>query len=329
MNLINNPKISVVIPCYNGENYIQETIDSVLNQSFKDFEVIIVNDGSTDRTFDILKHNLKRSNKISVINIVNSGVDKAFLTGIYSGKSKLIARIDADDLMQKNRLELQFNYLLQNPEFDAIGTWFKKFSKNKTSNVIERLPLSPFVMKNLICLFNQIANPTSIFKKILYENYSSEGIKIAEDLNFWLYLVSNNYQIGNFPAALTNYRVHDKQATTNKELTQDFTNLVYDKNISNLLKSDVNKSFVEFGVLYRKGVSIKETSLFFQEYINEFKKEELKYGNLDALSDCLFRVYNNSLGNRMDKMRYILNDFYKYDLNLNLNEKIIKFSNSL
>lgn len=328
MNIIYKPKISVVIPCYNSEKYIEETIDSVLNQSFKDFELIIVNDGSTDMTSEILRKNIKKSNKISVINIENSGEQKAFLKGILSSNANLIARIDSDDLMMRNRLEIQFNYLMQNPEFDAIGSWYKKLSSsNSSSSVIERLPLSPLVTKSLMCFFNQIANPTTIIKKSLFHNYNQSYIKIGGDLNFWLNSISMNNQIGNIPDVLTQYRVHDKQATANKELTKNFSNVVFDKNISNLLKSDINKSFIEFGMLYRKGVSIKETSLFFQEYISEFKREELKYGNLDALSDCLFRVYSNSLGNRLDKMRYILVDFYKYNLNLNVIEKIIKISN--
>ncbi len=328
MNIIYKPKISVVIPCYNSEKYIEETIDSVLNQSFKDFELIIVNDGSTDSTSEILKKHTKKSNKISIINIENSGEQIAFLQGIFSSNANLIARIDSDDLMLKNRLEVQFNYLLQNPEFDAVGSWFKKFSSsNSSSSVIERLPLSPYVTKSLMCFFNQIANPTTIIKKSLFHNYHQSYTKIGEDLNFWLRSISNNNQVGNIPNVLTQYRVHDKQATANKELTHNLTNVVYDKNINNLLKSDINKSFIEFGMLYRKGVSINETSLFFQEYIDEFKREELKYGNLDALSDCLFRVYSNSLGNRMDKMKYILADFYKYKLNLNVIEKIIKLSN--
>lgn len=328
MNIIYKPKISVVIPCYNSEKYIEETIDSVLNQSFKDFELIIVNDGSTDSTSEILKKHTKKSNKISIINIENSGPEIAFLQGILSSNANLIARIDSDDLMLKNRLEVQFNYLLQNPEFDAVGSWFKKFSSsNSSSFVIERLPLSPYVTKSLMCFFNQIANPTTIIKKSLFHNYHQSYTKIGEDLNFWLRSISNNNQVGNIPNVLTQYRVHDKQATANKELTHNLTNVVYDNNINNLLKSDINKSFIEFGMLYRKGVSINETSLFFQEYIDEFKREELKYGNLDALSDCLFRVYSNSLGNRMDKMKYILADFYKYNLNLNVIEKIIKLSN--
>ena len=120
MNIIYKPKISVVIPCYNSEKYIEETIDSVLNQSFKDFELIIVNDGSTDSTSEILKRYTKNSNKISIINIENSGEQIAFSHGILSSSANLIARIDSDDLMLKNRLEVQFNYLLQNPEFDRL-----------------------------------------------------------------------------------------------------------------------------------------------------------------------------------------------------------------
>lgn len=330
MNIINNPKISVVIPCYNAENYIQETIDSVLNQSFYDYELIVVNDGSTDRCSDILIQNLKRSKKISVINIENSGESKAFFKGVESANSKFIARIDADDLMVKNRLECQYDYLSRNKELDVVGTWINKMSNKKDYNGIERFPLSPFVSKNLMCLFNQIANPTTLIKRKLYENYDSNNLKIGTDLNFWLNLISDNYNIGNMPVALTKYRIHENQATANRNITNLATNQVYENNIANLIQSsNVEEAFVKFGILFRKGINIKETSSFFHEYIDVLRKEELRYGNLDGLSDCLFRVYSNSVGNKTDKMRYIISDFYKYGLNLNLIEKIIKFSNNI
>lgn len=330
MNIINKPKISVVIPCYNAENYIQETIDSVLNQSFNDYELIIVNDGSTDRTIDVLTKNKKCSKKISVINIENSGVSKAFFAGIEVARSEFIARIDADDLMLKHRLEHQYDYLCKNRELDLIGTWIKKFSGKKKYNLIERFPLSPFVTKNFMCLFNQIANPTTLMKKKLYQKYIPDDLKIGEDLSFWLNLISDNYNIGNMPVALTKYRIHENQATANRNTTNVFTNQVYENNIANLIQSsNVEEAFVKFGILFRKGIDIKETSSFFHEYINVLRKEELRYGNLDALSDCLFRVYNNSTGNKIDKMRYIIIDFYKFSLNLNIIEKMIKFSNNI
>lgn len=326
MNLISKPKISVVIPCYNAEIYIKETVESVLNQSFIDFELIIVNDGSTDNTNDILNKNFKNFEKIKIITIENSGESKAFLEGVYLSRSKFVARLDADDLMLKNRLEVQYNYFFQHPEFDALGSWFNKFSSTEAFLSIERLPLSPYATKNLMCFLNQIANPTSMMKKSLFTDYASDGLKIGTDLNFWLKSISNNNKIGNVPKVLTKYRIHDKQATTNKELTHKFTNIVYDNNIDNLLKSDVNSSFLNFGFKFRNGVSIKELSLFIRENVEMLKTEELKYGNLDALSDCLFRVYYNSLGSNIEKFKYIITDFKKYGLNLNIVEKIGKLS---
>lgn len=328
MNIINNPKISIVIPCYNAEKYIQETIDSVLGQSFSDYELIVVNDGSVDGTHEILKKNAERSGKISIVNIENSGESKAFFRGIQNSNCDLIARIDADDLMVKSRLEEQYNYLTKNKELDVLGSWVKKISDEKEYPGVERFSLSPFVTKNFMCLFNQVANPTTLVKRKVYDNFEQNNIKIGTDLNFWLDSICTGYNIGNIPFALTKYRIHENQATANKSNTNASTKTIYENNIPKLMDSNnVDKAFIEFGVLFREGITIKETSSFFQRHIDALKKEELKYGNLDALSDCIFRVYNNSAGSKTDKIRYIVSDFYKHGLTLNVMEKISKFSN--
>ena len=116
----NDPKISVVMAVYNGEKYLREAIDSILNQTFKDFEFIIVNDGSTDRTREILESFIDP--RIVLIHQEHMGLTKSLNRGIALAKGKYIARQDADDISMAERLEKQFNFLESHENVALLGT---------------------------------------------------------------------------------------------------------------------------------------------------------------------------------------------------------------
>jgi glycosyltransferase involved in cell wall biosynthesis len=112
--------VSVLMPVYNGEAFIRQSIECILNQTYSDFEFIIVNDGSTDKTLDII--NSFNDQRIILINQQNSGVAKALNKGLKHSSGKYIARLDADDLCTPDRLEIQLNFIKNNPEYIAIGS---------------------------------------------------------------------------------------------------------------------------------------------------------------------------------------------------------------
>jgi glycosyltransferase involved in cell wall biosynthesis len=113
-------KISVVMSVFNAELYLKEAIESLLNQTFTEFEFIIINDGSTDSSLEIIQsYNDKR---IHVINQENTGLARALNIGIEKSKSNFIARMDADDISLPDRLQKQYEFLSQNPEYVVVGT---------------------------------------------------------------------------------------------------------------------------------------------------------------------------------------------------------------
>jgi len=112
--------VTVLMPVYNGENYLREAIDSVLQQSFKDFELLIVNDGSTDKTEEILRSYTDA--RLRYINQANAGVSAALNTGLKEAKGKYIARFDADDICYPQRLELQYRFMETHPDYILIGS---------------------------------------------------------------------------------------------------------------------------------------------------------------------------------------------------------------
>lgn len=117
---LNNPKISILMPAYNAENYIAGAIASVLMQTFTDFELLIINDGSTDLTKQIIES--FNDTRIILINQANSGISNALNTGLAHARSEYIARFDADDICNTTRLQKQFNFLFSNPEYVIVGS---------------------------------------------------------------------------------------------------------------------------------------------------------------------------------------------------------------
>jgi glycosyltransferase involved in cell wall biosynthesis len=117
---MSNPTITILMPAYNAGLYIHEAIDSVLAQSFSDFELIIVDDGSTDDTkAKVLSYT---DSRIQLLEIEHGGVSKALNTGLVKAKGKYVARFDADDVCYPNRLERQFSFLEKYPEYVVVGS---------------------------------------------------------------------------------------------------------------------------------------------------------------------------------------------------------------
>jgi glycosyltransferase involved in cell wall biosynthesis len=114
-----NPLVSIVIPVYNGERYIKESIDSCLNQTYRNIEIIVVDDKSVDSTLEILKG---YGDRITVLPIEKqNGLGNVINVGIKKSKGKYIARMDADDIMYPTRIEKQVQYLESNPNCVAVG----------------------------------------------------------------------------------------------------------------------------------------------------------------------------------------------------------------
>ena len=117
---ITNPKVTVLMPAYNAGRFIGEAIESILAQSFTDYELLIVNDGSTDDTLEVIGS--FNDERIVLINQENAGVASALNTGLSHSKAPYIARFDADDICYHHRLKVQFDFITSYPEYNIIGT---------------------------------------------------------------------------------------------------------------------------------------------------------------------------------------------------------------
>ncbi|WP_315578925.1 glycosyltransferase family 2 protein [Hoylesella oralis] len=179
------PAISVVMPVYNAEQYIKESIESIINQSFTDFECIIVDDGSDDHTPDII--NTIVDERIILIASSHDFV-KSLNKGVSAARGKYIARMDADDIMHPDRLRIQYEIMETEPSITVCSTWMRLFGKDVSPGRISQsicglveYPLLAFLQGNFVF------HPTTMIRKsfldentLLYEHYP-----YAEDLKLW------------------------------------------------------------------------------------------------------------------------------------------------
>ena len=208
-------KISVIMPVYNGEKYLKESIDSILNQTFSDFEFIIINDGSIDNTKKII-NDYKDKRIVYIENEKNSGIVTTLNKGLNYASGKYIARMDADDISLPTRFEKQIKYMEENNDVDILGTAIELFGKNITPN--SRIFSKSF--ENIKCdllISCALAHPTVMIRKSILEienyKYNSNYEKL-EDYELW-FQISKKYKIETLEEILLRYRIHSNQITQN------------------------------------------------------------------------------------------------------------------
>lgn len=211
-DFIDTPLISVVMPVYNSETYLQESANSILNQTYTNFEFIVINDGSTDRSLDILTEYLRKDNRIAIINQQNSGLSNSLNRGIELSRSNLIARMDADDIAEPTRLEEQVNFIDQNPQVVVLGTAFLLFGGNIESKIVTMPATNKTIRKNLPFRFC-LCHPTVMFRrKTIVDAGGYQGTGPCQDLELWLRLSRNKtLQFANLEKPLLKYRIHQDQ----------------------------------------------------------------------------------------------------------------------
>ena len=161
------PLVSVVMPVYNSEKYLKESIGSILNQTFKEFEFIIINDGSNDNSLEIIKS--FKDSRIIVINQTNGGISNALNNGIRIARGKYIARMDADDFSLKERLAKQLCFFLENPGYVLIGSNATFIDVNGEILYNSNLVLTDMEIRNLLPSNPFFHSSTMFLRDAFYE----------------------------------------------------------------------------------------------------------------------------------------------------------------
>lgn len=201
-----DPLISVVMSVYNGEKYLNGAIDSILNQTFKNFEFIIINDGSTDRSLEIIQS--YNDDRIRLINQKNTGLAKALNNGIAIARADYIARMDADDIAHPERIQKQYKFLSNNSDYIVLGSNAEFVDKNGYFVCNSNLVTTDEEMKKMQ-FSTPFIHPTVMFRKdIFYKagKYPEYMVNFAEDVVLF-HRMAKYGKFANLADTLIKYRI--------------------------------------------------------------------------------------------------------------------------
>lgn len=222
----NSPTISVIMSCHNRADYISESIDSILNQTYKDFEFIILDNASTDGTSDIVRKYAENDNRIVYIrNEEDQGLINNLNTGLSMARGKYIARMDDDDISLPTRFEKQVEYMDSHEDVVVCGTFIKTFGENITTDswIDECEPDNIAILMNF---YNPMCHPTVIMRNSFFKSndikYSVKAV-YAEEYDLWKQVLLKDGKIANIPEILLNYRIHNSRMSVEKQIEQNNT----------------------------------------------------------------------------------------------------------
>lgn len=216
---MNNPRVSVLMPVYNGEKYLRAAIDSILDQDYRDIELIILDDGSSDSSAAVaLTYSDKRIRLIS--NSKNLGIAETLNRGIELCRGEYIVRMDADDISHPSRIATQVDFMDAHPDIGISGTNVQTFGTADATKWM--YPSDPDAVRAELLFSPSLAHPTVILRRnILLDNklrYSS-AYPHAEDYEFWL-RCSRHTRLSNLGRILLSYRLHPAKVGEKHKLSQ-------------------------------------------------------------------------------------------------------------
>lgn len=207
---------SVILPVYNGEKWLAEAIESVKNQTYKDFECIIVCNGCTDKSQDVAKSTINGDPRFKIISTNHANKSNALNIGVMFSTREWIAPIDADDVWLPKKLELQAKFISINPRVDVVGTQLDYIGA-----LICEAPRNPLKHEEIYWCFSRGKNPLPFPSSVYKRNIHIRGVGfydtsnfVIEDYDFWQRCVAHNVVMANLPDVLLHYRLHGDPSTS-------------------------------------------------------------------------------------------------------------------
>ena len=280
----NSPMISVIMPVYNGEEFLREAIESILDQTYKDFEFLILYDESSDDSFKIIQKYVALDSRVKLIKCERNGILGALNKGIRLSKGDFIARMDADDVCFPERFEKQIKFM-EKENLDICGGDFVIINNNNA--FIEHVKVPKTKSEIILTMgFNvPFAHPSVMIKKeFLKINklfYGSNGKKYAEDLDMWIVMFSKGAIFGNLKEEILKYRI------LNTSLSR-----VNSKKIAYEIKLELNNFINQNKALYKSSLLevLKEDNLS-NEQQKTILRALFKYLTVEVQMSLIIKIF--------------------------------------
>lgn len=298
---IKSPTVTVLMSVYNGEKYLRQAIDSILNQTFKDFEFLIINDGSTDKTLEILQS--YNDSRIKIINNEkNIGLTKSLNKGLRIASGKYIARQDADDVSLPERLKKQVKFLEKNKTVGLLGSSYYIIDANDKRIAIDKISTEKNASSKQTAHF--ICHGSVLIRKKCLEKVGTyrEIFKYAQDYDLWL-RVANKFEIRNIREPLYNLRITDNSISSKKKSQQDLyaslaIKLAEEREVYGKDRLDL--------ISYDKAIKVRDRIF----NTSGIKKRKMFSHNYSTLAQAAF-----ALGEYKKSCNYAINALSQYILN--------------
>lgn len=287
-------RVAILMPCYNAEKFINETLESLVNQSYENIEIIILDDCSTDNTCSLIED---YKNRYPYIKLYKHPVNK----GIIPTRNELfsltdapyVALMDADDIAVPERIAKQLRYLIDNPRVSAVGGWHEFFDQQ---HGIGRFPSQPDDIAAMLFIDNVISNPTMMLRKFFWDKHQLKydvDYAGAADYKLWTDIYECG-EIHNLPAVMIKYRVHASQESTANRERQERVHLrILNENFKKWNISEQPEKYLKSIVWPHQypHVEKKETAQWFAHFCNEIvnSTHPLKE-KVEKVCDIRFRI---------------------------------------
>jgi glycosyltransferase involved in cell wall biosynthesis len=210
------PTVSVLMPAYNAAAYLREAADSILAQTYADFELLIVDDGSTDATPDLLS-DFTDDRVRRLRNDRNLGIPGTRNRCLAEAQGEYVAWMDADDRSRPERLQHQLDYLRQHPELAAVGSWAQVIDEAGAPLKQWHWETDPQEIREVLPGRNCIVNGSTLARRAALQAIGGFRLLVAEDYDLWLRLTDQGACLANLPEMLYEYRIHGTSDTAQKK----------------------------------------------------------------------------------------------------------------
>ena len=296
ITLNNAPKISVIMSVYNGEEYLSATLESIIRQTFNDWELVVINDCSTDSTISVLTEYAAKDPRIKVhTNEVNLRLPASLNKAVSLSRGKYIARMDADDICLPKRLEKQYKFMEENKDVQLSSCRFMTLRNGVYSSGGCGARCDNEALRTMLLVTNPILHPGVIAKADIMKAFAyNPECTCTEDLNLWTRLALSDIKMQIQPEYLLIYRLHDKQITSTTLEKQRNEVLKIQKNYFGSKIAVIDEKTEDFyidGIYFKNIRDINKFCSFFENVrkTNKIKKsfseKDLKYAFFEVLAE--------------------------------------------
>lgn len=326
--------LTVIMPVYNGEKYLEEAIDSILNQTFTDFKLLVLNDNSTDHTPKILETYQKKDSRVEVINKTqNEGPANLRNEGILKSETEFVALMDADDIALPTRFEKQLEVFKNHPNIGVCGTWFTFFGDKQK---LIKHSVNPEALKVQFLSSCGIGNPTVMFRKSAIKDFKFEHQFVpAEDYGLWSEVIQVT-DFYNIPESLLNYRWHPNNISQTKEENLRKANVLIKKRQLEHFGIDASQVNIDdylHAVSFKRNLSPNDiiSTIEASKVLKEMNRKSQYYDQniFEAhISKVIVRTIRNASTYNKEFYRFLKNEsgYYQY---IPFIDKVVLFFKSL